>query len=164
MKRLSIGMRLTLWYLAIFLLAEFVFGAGMWLILRENLYDIADATLEGQAADLERFLEARKDLSAAQLQAEISEDYKIERSEDYVQISEASGNTIYGSRLLDENPLPPVSLDQLKEPRYENLRLGKVPFRILSEKMGDQGRIFLVQIGSNLDEEMETLDAFRRSC
>lgn len=162
MKRLSIGMRLTLWYLAIFLLAEFVFGAGMWLILRKNLYDIADATLEGQAADLERFLEARKDLSAAQLQAEISEDYKIERSEDYVQISEASGNTIYRSRLLEENPLPPVSLDQLKERRYENLRLGKVPYRILSEKIGGQGRIFIVQIGSNLDEEMETLDAFRR--
>ena len=42
MKKLSIGMRLTLWYFAIFLLAEFAFGAGMWLILRKNLFDIAD--------------------------------------------------------------------------------------------------------------------------
>ena len=78
MKRLSIGMRLALWYLAIFLLAEFIFGAGMWLILRKNLYDIADAALEGQTADLERFLKERKDLPTAQLQAEISEDYKID--------------------------------------------------------------------------------------
>jgi len=29
MKRLSIGMRLTLWYLAIFALGRLVFGAGM---------------------------------------------------------------------------------------------------------------------------------------
>src|SRR5580658_8257250 len=96
-SRLSIGMRLALSYLAIFLLAELVFGAGMWLILRKNLYDIADATLEGQAADLERFLEARKDASTAELHAEISEDYKIERSEDYLQITDASGKTIYRS-------------------------------------------------------------------
>ncbi|MGA8065416.1 MAG: hypothetical protein WB951_24705, partial [Candidatus Sulfotelmatobacter sp.] len=135
MKRLSIGMRLALWYLAIFLLAEFVFGAGMWFILRKNLYDIADATLEGQAADLERFLEARKDVPTAQLQAEISEDYKIERSEDYLQISDAGGHFIYGSRFFDEHPLPTLSLIQLKKPRYEIRKLGKLPFRILSEKM-----------------------------
>ena len=88
MKWLSIRLRLTLWYFAIFLLAELIFGAGMWLILRENLFDIADLALEGQAADLERFLEVHKDVAAPQLGAEISEDYKIERSEDYLQISD----------------------------------------------------------------------------
>jgi heavy metal sensor kinase len=162
LKRLSIGMRLTLWYLAIFLLAEFVFGAGMWFILRKNLYDIADATLEGQAADLERFLETRKDVPTAQLQAEISEDYKIERSEDYVQISDAGGHFIYRSRFLDEHPLPTLSLIQLKKARYEIRKLGKLPFRILSEKMNINGQFFIVQIGSTLDEEIETLDAFRK--
>ena len=30
MRKLSIGLRLTLWYLAIFLLAELIFGAGMF--------------------------------------------------------------------------------------------------------------------------------------
>jgi len=103
----------TLWYLAIFLLAEFIFGAGMWLILRRNLFDIADLALEGQAADLDRFLEARKDAPTAQLQSEISEDYKIERSEDYLQISDAGGNSIYRSRFFEEHPLPSVSLYEL---------------------------------------------------
>src|ERR1039458_4449938 len=40
MRRLSIGVRLTLWYLAIFALAQILFGAGMWFILRHNLYDL----------------------------------------------------------------------------------------------------------------------------
>jgi len=161
-KRLSIGMRLALGYLAIFLLAEFVFGAGMWFILRKDLYDIADATLEGQAADLDRFLEARKDLSTAQLQAEISEDYKIQRSQDYLQISDVGGDSIYRSRFLDEHPLPPISLDRLTKPRRQTLRLGRLPFRTLSEKMNVSGRFFIVQIASTLDEEIETLEAFRK--
>ena len=161
MKKLSIGLRLTLWYLAIFLLAELAFGAGMWLILRKNLYDIADAALEGQAADLQRFLEARQGEAPAQLQADISADYKIERSEDYLQISDASGNSIYRSRFLEEHPLSSLSLNQLKKPRYQNRRLGKQTFRILSERMDVNGRAFVVQMGSTLDEEVETLDAFR---
>ena len=124
-SRLSIGMRLALSYLAIFLLAELVFGAGMWLILRKNLYDIADATLKGQAADLQRFLEARKDLSAEQLRTDISADYRIDRSQDYVQISDADGNSIYRSQFLEEHPLPPVSLNQLSKPRHQHRRLGE---------------------------------------
>jgi len=161
-NRLSIGMRLALWYLTIFLLAEFIFGAGMWLILRKNLYDIADRTLEGQAADLKRFLEERTDLSISQLQAEIIADYKIERSEDYLQISDTDGRSIYRSQSLAEHSLPPVSLDQLENPLYQNRKLGKIPFRILSQKMGVGGHVFVVQIGSTLDEDIETLEAFQK--
>ena len=55
MKRLSIGVRLTLWYLAIFAFAQFVFGAGMWFILRHNVYDMVDDDLENQVEDLKSF-------------------------------------------------------------------------------------------------------------
>jgi len=161
-RKLSIGLRLTLWYLAIFLLAELIFGAGMWFILRQNLYDIADTALEGQAADLLRFLEARKDVPTAQLQAELSEDYKIERSEDYVQIIDSGGNSIYRSRFLEEHPLPPLSPGQLSRPRYENRRLGRQRFRLMSQQMDVSGRVYMVQIGHPMHEEIETLDDFRR--
>jgi len=161
-KRLSIGLRLTLWYLAIFFLAELIFGAGMWLILRQNLYDIADQALEGQAADLERFLEARKDISTQQLKAEISEDYKIERSEDYLQISEAGSGTIYRSRFLEENPLPPFPLDEKENPRYQNRKLDHRRFRFMSQRMNVGARVYMVQIGHPMHEELETLDDFTR--
>lgn len=162
MKRLSIGLRLTLWYLVIFLLAELIFGAGMWFILRQNLYDIADEALEGQAADLRRFLEARKDIPTSQLAAELSEDYKIERSEDYLQISDASGTSIYRSRSLEEHPLPPLSPDPLARPNYRNRKLGRQRFRFLSQKMEVDGRVYIVQIGHPMHEEIETLDDFRK--
>jgi heavy metal sensor kinase len=160
-KRLSIGLRLTLWYLAIFFVGELIFGTGMWFILRKNLYDIADASLEGQAADLQRFFVARPNESLAELQKEISDDYQIERSEDYLQISTLDGNFMYRSRFLLENPLPQVSVNRLDKRRYQNRKLGKNPFRILSERVEVGGRVFGVQIAVSLDEEIETLDAFR---
>ena len=162
MKRLSIGLRLTLWYLAIFLLAELVFGVGMWFILRQNLYDIADEALEGQAADLKRFLEARKDVPTPQLAAELSEDYKIERSEDYLQITDESGNSIYRSRFLEEHPLPLLSPDQLARHHYRNRKLGHKRFRFISQKMQVESRAYIVQIGHPMGEEIETLDDFTK--
>jgi heavy metal sensor kinase len=160
-KKLSIGLRLTLWYLAIFFVAELIFGAGMWIILRQNLFDIADLALEDQAADLQRFLEARKDSSIPQLQAEISEDYKIERSEDYLQITDAKGNVIYRSHFLEEHPLPPLSPDALDRPLFESRKLGHERFRFLSTQI-EVGRVYIVRIGHRMHEEVETLDDFRR--
>jgi heavy metal sensor kinase len=160
-KKLSIGLRLTLWYLAIFLIAEVIFGVGMWLILRQNLFDIADGIIEGQASDLERFLQARKDLPTAQLQAEISEDYRIERSEDYLQISDAGGNSIYRSQFFEEHSLPPLTPDDLDRPLYQNRKLGHERFRLLSKQIEVNGRVFIVRIGHPMHEETETLDAFR---
>lgn len=162
MKRLSIGLRLALWYLVIFLLAELIFGVGMWFILRKNLYDIADKTLRDQAADLQRFLEASTNVSIPQLQAELSEDYKIERSEDYLQITADNGTSIYRSQFLEEHPLPALSPEGLTKPHYETLRLGRQRFRLVSQRMDVNGRGYLVQIGHPLHEEMETLDAFRK--
>ena len=46
MKKLSIGVRLMAWYIAIFALGEILFGASMWFILRNNLYDLVDDQLE----------------------------------------------------------------------------------------------------------------------
>jgi hypothetical protein len=77
-RRLSIGVRLTLWYLAIFAVAQFAFGVGMWLILRHNLYDMVDDGLAAQVDDVKSFLEAqKKDASIAKLQEETHEAYTL---------------------------------------------------------------------------------------
>jgi heavy metal sensor kinase len=97
----------------------------------------------------------------AQLQSEISEDYKIESSEDYLQINDASGNTLYRSHFFEEHPLPPLPFDDLDRPLYQNRRLGHERFRLLSEQMDVSGRVYVVRIGHPMHEETETLDAFR---
>ncbi len=37
MRKISIGVRLAVWYFSLFVLAQLIFGAGTWLFLRENL-------------------------------------------------------------------------------------------------------------------------------
>ena len=73
MRKLSVGMRLTLWYVAIFAVGELVFGASMFLILRHNLYDLEDDGLESQIEDLRNFLGAQqKDASTAKLRDDMA--------------------------------------------------------------------------------------------
>src|SRR5205823_14246174 len=101
MKRRSIGVRLTLWYLAIFAIGELVFGAGMWFILRNNLLDLVDDNLESQVEDLQKFLTAqKKDATPAKLQEEVSEVYGIEHSGDFLDLHIETGDLIYRSPFL----------------------------------------------------------------
>src|SRR6266852_2244028 len=68
-RGLSIGFRLTLWYVAVFAVAQLVFGASMYLILRQSLYSITDDALHDQIDDLTHFLEAqKKNVTVAKLQ------------------------------------------------------------------------------------------------
>jgi len=160
-KQLSVGLRLTLWYLAIFLLAQVILGTGTWLVLRQNLFTIADSALDDQAADLQRLLEGQKDASAAQLQAEIASHFNLERSRDYVQIGDATINSIYRSRFFAEHPFPPYSLDDLDRPIYENRTLGQDRFRFLSKQMEVNGHVYIVRVGHSMREESATLNALR---
>jgi sensor domain CHASE-containing protein len=74
MKRLSIGVRLTLWYLVIFALGEVVFGVGMWFILRDSVLDMVDDDIETQVDDLSHLLATQaNDVSVSTLQALMKE-------------------------------------------------------------------------------------------
>ena len=109
MKKLSIGVRLTLWYLAIFAVAQAAFGVGMWLILRQNLYRSANYELRNQVDDMVRFLEAqKKNATVAKLQEEVSEAYVIEHSGDYLQVYDGEGDWIFRAASLERNHVAPV--------------------------------------------------------
>ena len=87
MKKLSIGVRLTLWYLLLFAAAQLVFATGMWFFARRSLYRITDGALQAQIDDLTNFLEAqKKNATVAKLQEEVAEAYLLEHSGDYLQI------------------------------------------------------------------------------
>lgn len=163
MKRLSIGLRLTLSYLLVFAAAQLLFGCGMWLILRQNLYQIADRELANQIDDMRHFLEAqKKDASLAKLQEEVTESYVLEHSGDYLQVSAPLENWIYRASALQGMSLLPPASDQLDQPAYEDRRLGERPFRFVSENIMVHGRTFTVQTGLPAEQMATTLALFRR--
>ena len=162
MKRISIGLRLTLWYVAIFALAQAVFGVGMWFILRGNLLDIADQAVETETEDVRRFLEAQppgQDLDT--LRSAVSEEYSSETGGDYLQITDDAGDWIYRAPALAQQNLPPISPRLLNKRRYQEVRLGENSYRFVAQKVEAGGRIFSVQAGTSMHEELETLERFQ---
>lgn len=163
MRRLSIGLRLTLWYLAIFALAQLIFGGGMWLILRHNLYDLVDDGLEAQVDDFRSFMQAqKKDASIAKLQEEVNEAYGIEHSGDYLEVYAENAQLIYRSAFLQMHSSPLLPPDQIKRPITRSRRIDGRPFRFVFEKLNDiNGHTYTVEMGTPADDVVGTLHQFR---
>ncbi len=162
MKKLSIGLRLTLWYLAIFALAQLIFGVGMWIILRHQLYDLVDDALEAQVEDLKNFLDAqKKDASIAKLQEEVNETYSVEHPGDYLEIKAENGQVIYRSAFLQTHTLPVASPPLGNEAILRNRRFDHHPYRFMLQTVRVGSHVYSVVMGATTDDVTETLSVFR---
>ena len=163
MRRLSIGVRLTLWYLAIFAAAQLCFGVGMWLVLRQDLYGTADDALTAQVEDLTNFLKSqkKKNTTVVKLREEASEAYALEHSGDFLQIYDEEGTWIFRAPALERNQFAPRAA-AVKGPWFQNCQLGNKPFRFITQRIEVNGRSYTVQTGVSLDQTMATLSLFRR--
>jgi heavy metal sensor kinase len=162
MRKLSIGLRLTLWYLAIFALAQIIFGAGMWFILRHNLNDLVDDGLEDQVDDLKTFLQSQgPDRSLAKLQEEVTETYALEHSGNYLEVHSENGELIYQSAFLKAHPVTLPEPRRAGEPISRSRRIEGKPFRFIRQHLQINGRGFVVEMGVPSDDVSETLQQFR---
>ena len=163
MKRFSIGLRLTLWYLAFFAVAQVVFGVGMWWILRDNLYDLVDDRLEEQVEDLKNFLQSQpKDRSIAKLQEEVNETYAIEHSGNYLEVYAEHGGADLSFRVSCRRTrrqlVPP---DQVNQPTLRSRKIEGRHFRFIQQKLEANGHVYTVEMGIPADDAVETLHLFR---
>src|ERR1700758_3289396 len=158
MRRLSIGVRLTLWYLAFFALAQLAFGAGMWWILRDNLYDLVDDGLEEQVDDLKNFLQSQpKDRPLALLQEEVNATYAIEHSGEYLVIYAENGAPIYRSAFLQSHPSVLLPPNQITQPVTRSRKIDHKHFRFIFQKLEANGHVFTVEMGAPSNDAVDTL-------
>ncbi|HEY6271527.1 MAG TPA: ATP-binding protein [Terriglobales bacterium] len=164
MRKLSIGFRLTLWYLAIFAAGQLIFACGLWFVLRHNLYNIMDETLAGQVQDVQRFLEAQKpkNEAVAKLQEEFTETYALQRQGDYLQVFNSQGDMVYRASFLREHALARAQSLRLGQPAFEDRELDGQAFRFLNQMVEVRGRRFLVQVGLPTREMLTILLLFQR--
>ena len=162
MRRLSIGVRLTIWYVAVFALGELVFGASMWLILRHNIYDLVDDGVESQVEDLKNLLgEQPRDASAATLRGAMAAIYDHEHRGDFLEVYDENGEPIYRSRfLLTHEPMPPQP-DPGSRLMFRTQRIDGSYFRFASKKLDVNGRVYTIKIGATAEDAVETLQLFR---
>jgi heavy metal sensor kinase len=135
----------------------------MWVILRQNLYSIADDALGGQIDDLNHFLQAqKKNATVAKLQEEVSEAYVLEHSGDFLQIYDDSGDWIYRAPALARFGIAPVDPRSLQGSSSLDLILGGRPFRLLTQRVEVNGHRYTVQTALPMDQAFRTLWLFRR--
>ena len=161
MRKPSIGFRLTLWYLAVFALGELVFGLGMWVFLRANIYDMVDDDLENQTDDLKSFLAAHQPDTIGKLQDAFAEIYASEHAGDCLVIYSQGGETIYRSKFLQAHASALLPRDQVSIPLSATRWLDHRPFRFVFEKLDIDGRSYVVEMGIPADDAFETLHQFR---
>ena len=159
----SIGLRLTLWYLLIFALAQCIFGIGMYVVLRHHLRTIVNDGLRQEMKDLENVLQGqRPDIDVVNLSEEVNEAYAQDHAGQYLQIFTTRGESIYVSPFMTKHPLPLVADSALPNVRFDDRTLEGKRFRFLNSSVNAHGRTFLVQLGTPTGEIFETLRAFRR--
>jgi len=162
MKKLSIGIRLTLWYLLLFAAAQLIFGTGMWFFARRSLYRITDDALHGQIDDLTNFMQAqKKNATVAKLQEEVAETYVIEHSGDYLQLfDDSDGVWIFRADFLRQHALAPPAPGVVTRALYRDEQLGR-SLRFVTQRIQANGRFFTVQMGLPMDQVNQTLVMFR---
>jgi hypothetical protein len=163
-KKLSIGSRLTLWYLAIFATAQLLFGVAMWVALRQELYAVADGALDAQIEDLTNFLKSqkKKNMTVVKLREEASEAYDLEHSGDFLQIYDQDGNWIFRASWLEKNQFVRAAPAAIKGRSFQNVWLARKPFRFITQRIEVNGRFYTVQTGVPADQIVATLSLFRR--
>ena len=160
MRRLSIGVRLTIWYVTIFAFAQLVFGIGMWVVLRHYLYDLADDDLESQVEDLQKFFGAQKDNSLVRLQSGFVESY-ADHAGDYLQVYAGNGTWIYQSAFMKTHCLAPVEPAQISGLTLADHWMGGKPFRFATQRFEINGHPYAVQTGVMIADVVDTLAMFR---
>ena len=166
MTRLSIGLRLTLWYLAIFALGQFAFGAGMWLVLRHHLVSIVNDTLQDETEDLRSFLESqKKNADLAKFREEVAESYSQEHAGEYLTLFTSAGDLVYISDFLKKNavaaPAPAQSAGSPPSDFFEDRVIAGKQLRFFRTSFSTHGFTFAVEVGTPTKQVWETLQTFR---
>jgi len=162
MKRLSIGVRLTLWYVAIFTLGELVFAAGTWMILRHSLFDLIDDSMESQIDDLGNLLSNRQSsITPAQVADQLASIYGHEHAGDYLELYDESGRPVYRSNLLQTQPGTLSRPDRVNQPVFRTRNINGHYVRFAFAKLDINGHAYTVVIGAPAGDAVETLKLFR---
>jgi heavy metal sensor kinase len=162
MKRLSIGVRLTLWYVAIFTLGELVFAAGTWMILSYSLFDLIDDSMESQIEDLGNLLRAQQNSATpAHVAQQLTSIYGHEHAGDYLELYDESGQPIYRSKLMELQRPTLVRPEQGNEPVFRTRNINGQYVRFAYAKLAVYGHTYTVVTGAPAGDAVETLQLFR---
>src|SRR5258708_7722519 len=150
MKIASIRVRLTAWYFAILAVALCLFGAGMFLVMRQSVHTAVDDELAVRFNGVQRFVQrVFPGNTQEDIRYEFREHSGMKPGGDLLQISDTRGNWIFQSGSIRPYNIP-VSSPQTNGAELKTIDIAGSPLRILTAKVQADGQQYMVQLATPL--------------
>ena len=155
MNRRSIRFRLTAWYAGILAVTFAAVGVGVWLAMRNSVYETVDKELRSRLGVMREFLQ-REAARRESLADELIESAALAPAGTRFRIATVDGRWLYQSPGTEKwGPAPdPKALPN--RGRFETVTQNRRPIRVLSAAVPAG----VIQIGISVDEFLEMLDGF----
>jgi two-component system, OmpR family, heavy metal sensor histidine kinase CusS len=158
MKRVSIRLRLTAWYVAILLAGLALFGIAAFVAMRRGIEKSVDENLEGQADGVEEVMSRVLQREPARLPEELREHQELREQADFLQVCDQNGRWIYRSRLMAHYD-PPVP-SKASYSAY-NTTAADLPIRVLVRETSTGGQTYRIQVAAPMDDFYDAMDRFK---
>jgi heavy metal sensor kinase len=158
MKRISIRVKLTAWYVAILVASLSVFGIAAVVAMRKGIEKSVDESLEGQADGVEETRGRVLHEQPERLQDELREHQELREQADFLQVCDQNGRWIYRSRLMAHYDLPVPA--RASYSAY-NVMSVDLPLRVLVREMNAGSDTYRIQVAIPMDDFYEAIDRFK---
>jgi two-component system heavy metal sensor histidine kinase CusS len=158
MTRISIRLRLTIWYSAVLLLGLALFGFGMWFALEQRLIAGVDTRLAQRVQGLRSALGAENEIKdRGQLQQELSEFASEIPDGGTIQLRDRSGAFILP--FPNQTVFPQDSA--AGRTALRTVKQGSRLFRIVTARVVSAGQEYEALVASSLDDVLAVMQDFR---
>ncbi len=158
MKRLSIRLRLTAWYVAILLASLSLFGIVAFVAMRKGIEKSVDENLAGQANGVAEVVGRVLQQEPAELQDQLREHRELREQADFLQVCDRNGRWIYRSRLMEHYDVP-VPAKASYSPY--NVMAADLPLRVLVRDVSAGGQRYRIQVAAPMDDFYDAIDQFK---
>jgi heavy metal sensor kinase len=159
LKRVSISLRLTLWFSAIFLAGCVVFGIVMWLDLAYSLSQGRDHTLAHRAARLVDLLNSSVDASAERRAVRFAEFAEATPEGNLIQLLDANGRRLLPLNAEPANfAWPPPS--EYSRSQFREVVYGRRHYLVFIDPVTVGSQAFCVLVAGQLEDNRGLLARF----
>jgi heavy metal sensor kinase len=159
LKNISVSLRLTAWFSAIFLCGFIIFGLVMRFDLAYSLSSGRDRTLARRAARLIDLLESSRADSPARLAVKFDEFADATPEGNLIQIFDSSGNRFLPQApLFSDFPWPEIS--GIVSEQYTEVTHRHRLYRILARRVRWNSRELCIVVPGNLEDNRQLLGRF----
>ena len=156
--RLSIGVRLTVWYLGVLALALSLFGGAMFVAMRMSIHSAVDTDLRARLEGVKRFMiRYFPGRTIDKIGREFEENSELKPGEDLVQIRDARGAWVFRSASILHYDIPLASPEG---GGIQTIRVGANWLRVLTSEVEANGSLYQVQLATELTGFYRILDRF----